>query len=472
MSKPSNTVTPLWVLIVVGVGCLVLGAGAGFLLAPREGGAEPGGAPGGGPGGPPPAQVRVGTVEVKELQNRVPVIGRLQEVRRVTVTAEVEGRVVDVAVDQGSKVTGGETTLANVDRTLMDLAEQSADAAVAEAEANLKQSRTDLEQLTKLREANSAMAKEVEDQRTVVAGNEARLAAAVAAQERARTEARRTTVVAPFDGAVTQKLAEVGQWVTPGDPVVEMISTGEIDAVIDLPERYVAGLSMGDEIGVRVEVLEADLKGQVVAIRPDAMTASRTFPVKVRIDDPGDQLRPGMSVVAHVPVSEMKRFATVPRDAVLQTAGGAVVWYAMDPSAMGGPPADSASGGPPRGGTGRPVSDDDDDRDTSQPGGGGAASAPGGGAASGGGGGASGAGGAAASGAGPMAMSEPVNVLFGVGGDRYAVEPLPGAQGPPALAEGTQVVIEGAERLFPTQPLILLNDTPPDPAAQARSETP
>ena len=466
MTKPSDTATPLWVLIVVGVGCLVLGAGAGYLFAPRgTGGAEAGAAPGGGPGGPPPAQVRVGTVEVKELQNRVPVIGRLQEVRRVTVTAEVEGRVVGVAVDQGSKVTGGETTLANVDRTLMDLAEQSADAAVAEAQANLKQSRTDLEQLTKLREANSAMAKEVEDQRTAVAGNEARLAAAVAAQERARTEAQRTTVVAPFDGAVTQKLAEVGQWVTPGDPVVEMISTGEIDAVIDLPERYVAGLSMGDEIGVRVEVLKADLTGRVVAIRPDAMTASRTFPVKVRIDDPGDQLRPGMSVVAHVPVSEMKMFATVPRDAVLQTAGGAVVWYAMDPSAMGGPSADSAPGGPPPGGAGEPASDGGDGN-TPQAGGAGVASAPGSGSA---GGGASGAGGAAASGAGPMAMSEPVNVLFGVGGDRYAVEPLPGAQGPPALTEGTPVVIEGAERLFPTQPLILLNDTPADAAAQARS---
>ena len=166
------------------------------------------------------------------------------------------------------------------------------------------------------------MAKEVEDQRTMVAGNRARLDSAVAARDRAETEVQRTEVVAPFDGAVSQKMAEVGQWVAPGDAVVEMVSTGEIDAVFDLPERYVAGLSMGDAVGVRVEALEADLTGEVVAIRPDAATASRTFPVKVRIDDPGEQLRPGMSVVAQVPVAERKSVATVPRDAVLQTAGG------------------------------------------------------------------------------------------------------------------------------------------------------
>ena len=66
-----------------------------------------------------------------------------------------------------------------------------------------------------------------------------------------------------------------------------------------------------------------------------------------------------------------------------------------------------------------------------------------------------------------MAMSEPVNVLFGVGSDRYAVEPLPG--GRPVLTEGTRVVIEGAERLFPTQPLILLGEDGAKFEAQARS---
>ena len=306
-----------------------------------DGAAGGGGGPGG-PGGPPPAQVRVGTVEVRELQARVPVIGRLQEVRRVTVTAEVEGRIVEVPVDQGSKVVGGETLLTKIDPTWSALALRTAQAEVAEAQANLDQSRTDLEQLEKLQQANSAVAKEVEDQRTMVAGNRARLEAAIAARDRAETEVQRTAVLAPFDGAVSQKMAEVGQWVAPGDAVIEMVSTGEIDAVFDLPERYVAGLSMGDAVGVRVEALGADLTGEVVAIRPDAATASRTFPVKVRIDDPGEQLRPGMSVVAQVPVAERKSVATVPRDAVLQTAGGAVVWYAMDPAAMGGPPGGGA----------------------------------------------------------------------------------------------------------------------------------
>jgi hypothetical protein len=70
----------------------------------------------------------------------------------------------------------------------------------------------------------------------------------------------------------------------------------------------------------------------------------------------------------------------------------------------------------------------------------------------------------------PAAMSEPIEVLFGVG-DRYAVAPLPGGERP-VLTQGTPVVVEGAERLWPTRPLQVLNPADPPAGEPEQAETP
>ena len=156
----------------------------------------------------------------------------------------------------------------------------------------------------------------------------------MAQRDRAQTESQRAAIIAPFDGAVSQTLVEVGQWVDPGDGVIEMISTGEIDAVIDVPEGFVNALNVGDDVEVRVTGINQEVVGKIVSVRPDGTNASRTFPVKIRLPDHGGKLRAGMSVEAQVPISREGEFITVPRDAVLFGPAGSAVWYAAQ---MGGP---------------------------------------------------------------------------------------------------------------------------------------
>ena len=379
------------------VGCaLVLRFALGWGPAAPE--AAAGGRPEGGAGGPPPARVNTGQVEVTTLRERVSLVGQLEEVRRVTVTAEVEGRVVALAVRAGDVVVGGKTAIASIDRVWADLALRSAQAELAAAQAELSQARSNLDQLERLAQASSAKDKEVNDQRTLVAQRRARVDQLSADRDRAVVELERTEVTAPFDGVVSRTLVEEGRWVTPGDGVAEVVSRGEIDAVVDVPEAVVNQLVPDTEVEVVVDALGGAggvaMTGRIVSIRPDGFSASRTFPVKVRLGDPGGRLKPGMSVTAHLPVDAEREHVTVPRSAVLFGPAGAAVWYAL--------PTDDAAG------EGGPA---------------------------------------------VMAMNEPVRVLFGVG-DRYAVQPLPGARFP-ALTPGIRVVTEGAERLFPTQPLQL-----------------
>lgn len=345
-------------------------------------------------GGPPPAMVRVGEVKRQTVRQMRDVVGRLREVRRAVVAAEQAGRIVDVNAEEGDAVVKDKTVLARIDDVWARLALQAAEARVAQSKANiddqqaqLEQAQRDLEALQELLKANSAKPKEVNDASTRVNQRAAQLQraraewqAAEAEVNRARENLNRLQVVAPFDGVVVRKMTEVGQWATAGSAVAEIISRGNIDAVINVPEQFVNQLQRGNTVEIDIEAINRSIDGKVEAIIPDSASAARTFPVKVRLADEDGVLKPGMSVVAHVPTGDETEALTVPRDAVQRSAAGDTVWI-------------NANG---------------------------------------------------------KAMPVKVRVRFGAG-DRYVVEPSGG--GPP-LKPGTQVVVEGAEYLFPTRPLI------------------
>jgi RND family efflux transporter MFP subunit len=344
--------------------------------------------------------VKVAEAQMQPLQNRVSVTGRLREVRRVQLTSEVEGKLMELNVERGSKVIGGETVIGRIDEVWAQALLASARADVAEAQAELAQSRSDLQQLESLLIAGSAKQKEVDDARTEVAADHARLDAATAAADRAQTERDRVAIIAPFTGVVIDKSAEVGQWMTPSDPVVTLISSGGIDAIMDVPEGIIAQVRPGLAVTVQVEALGQEFVGEVFVVTPDGTNAARTFPVTVRLDDEDGLLKPGMSVTAYIPVGEQAPRLTVPRDAVVFGVHSPEVWVALK----------------------------DDNA--------------------------------------PMPMSIPaiVKVLFG-SGDRFAVEVVDGP-----LFPGAQVVVEGAESLFPTRPLMIDGEAPvadaPEPKPQ------
>lgn len=389
------------VLVIIAFGCgvvsglMVSGLSARLLPGEATGAGGPGGAggpPGG--GGPPPAIVRVVNSEMKPVQQRFRVIGRLQELRRATVAAEVEGRVMDVAIEEGDRVVGGETVLAKIDDVWTKASLAAAKADVAEAQASLEQAKLDLAILEDLEAAQSAKPREVQEQRNLVQQREAMLARAEAQRDRAASELERVTIVAPFDGVIVRKYAETGQWMSPGTEVAEIISMGQIDARLNVPERLINELKLGDPMQISIQPLDRIVTGEIVAINPAGDNAARTFPVDVRLDDDDGAFKLGMSVEGYIPVGEQKPTLLLPRDAVLTRQGRSDVWVALPPSEPGAMPA-----------------------------------------------------------AAPM----PVRILYGIDAQTLAIEPLPNAQGQ-LLRPNMQVVIEGAEQLFPMRPLMIQDE--------------
>ena len=199
---------------------------------------------------------------------------------------------------------------------------------------------------------------------------------------------------------MTRKVTEVGQWVAAGDPIVEVISQGRVDAVADVPEHVIDHVKIGDSAEVVIEPLGLAVRGEIAAINPDGGNSARTFPVKVKLDDQGGRLKAGMSVTVWLPVGPEEDYLTVPRDAVSYGVNGQSVWVGVagQVSRIG------------RGG----CTDADGRR-----------------------------------GRDPCAVWRRRAVP--------AVQPLPGQRSTPLIA-GADVVIEGSESLKPGQPLIYADD--------------
>jgi len=282
------------------------------LRAAREG---PGGKEGGPENEPPASLVRVRVAERKVIQPQRPIVGRLVEVRKVTVASEVTGKIVDMPVEEGTPVVGGETVLARVDDVWSRLAADR-------CRAQLKYEELELERLQELADKRAISESELESKQATV--DELR-----ASLEEESERVARSTILSPFDGTVVTKHVELGGHVSPGDPIVEVVSRGQIDARLMIPESAINLIAVGQTLPVWIDPLGEEAAGEVVSLTPYGPTASRTFPVRVRLDDQGGRLKAGMSVTASIAIGAKREALVVSKDAVLVRPDGSTVWVAL-----------------------------------------------------------------------------------------------------------------------------------------------
>lgn len=126
----------------------------------------------------------------------------------------------------------------------------------------------------------------------------------------------------PFDGFVSMENTEVGQWVSRGDVVVEVVELAVVDIEVFLMEKYLANLQLGTKVRVEVPALPGQVfDGVVHSVVPQADTRSRSFPVHVRVKNnsskAGPVLKAGMMARVPMPVGERRLATLVPKDALV-----------------------------------------------------------------------------------------------------------------------------------------------------------
>lgn len=271
--------------------------------------------------------VETAPVSARPVIERVRLPGTVMAPRRADVSSEIASRVLALDVALGQSVAVGDP-LVTLDDTLERLALERAEAGRGADEARLSDAMRRVRDARTLVAENNLPENELKAREAEAAIAEARLAEARARIARLGERVERHVIRAPFAGVVTARRTEAGEWVEPGDPVVELVATDGLVVDLPVPQRYFA--RVGPETGVRLgfEALgDREVEAAVSARVPMSDPTARTFLLRVRPLAMGLEIAPGMSATATLALDTGRRAPTVPRDAVMRYPDGrTTVW--------------------------------------------------------------------------------------------------------------------------------------------------
>lgn len=246
----------------------------------------------------PPVNIRVQIVQAKPHIATEDVTGSVRPKLQTAIAPEGTGRIEKMLVVPGQQVKRGEV--------LVRLDAREAQAKLDQARAVHEQSEKSLQRYTALVASKAAAQADYD---TALANN----SVAKAALAQAETALAYMTVVAPFDGVITKKSADVGDLASPWKAILEMEDPSALRFEADVPEAIIGSVKTGEAFAVHSGAVS--ITGTVSEITPVADAQSRTFLVKLDLPStPG--LRTGQFGRAAVPVSET-RVLRIPASAVV-----------------------------------------------------------------------------------------------------------------------------------------------------------
>ncbi len=343
-------------------------------------------------GGPPSPVVVAKVVKTTQSASKS-FIGTLMPVRKSTIGSAIDGRVTEIFVDAGDPVSmlegqvdvnghplgqpmvqlrtvaldiqieAAKIELQNRQQLETELKQtlpteiESAEASVKEIKARLKYSEDNYQRLLELEQSGGGIPRRELDEAfsTFSAQSQLEIAAQTLLnkltttrdtrlrQARLRVEAQEAelrrlqdqldefTIRAPFAGYVTAKTTELGQWVSRGDAVMEIVQLDPIELVINVPQAYISQLQEALEYQrandkhlvaeITVDDVPGLFEGRVVQIVPQADLRSRSFPVRIRIKNPeaaiGHALKSGMLARASLFIGRNDEILLVKKDALV-----------------------------------------------------------------------------------------------------------------------------------------------------------
>ncbi|MBL6456832.1 efflux RND transporter periplasmic adaptor subunit [Belnapia sp. T6] len=308
----------------------------------RAGPGGPGGPrAGGGRGGPVP--VTVAAAQRQDVPIMLDAIGTVQAYNTITVRAQVDGQLVEIAFTEGQMVKRGDV-LARIDPRSYQAALDQAVAKKAQDEALLANARLDLQRYTTLARNEGVSRQQQDTQRSTVAQYEAQVAADQAAIDSAKTQLSFTTIRSPIDGRVGLRLVDQGNLVRSGDAtgIVTVSQLQPIAVTFTLPQQELgrvlealrrgkvpvqalrpAGGEMPATQGLRPAGPQGPSVGEVQTLDSAVDAATGTIKLKAVFPNEDGRLWPGAFVTVRLRIDTVPDAVTVPLVAVQRGPDGA-----------------------------------------------------------------------------------------------------------------------------------------------------
>lgn len=260
--------------------------------------------------------VEVAEAQLDTVMDAILATGEIEAVQSIDLRPEVEGRLVDILVREGTEAQQG-TPLFKVDD-----AELRAQVARLEAERDLAEQA--LRRAKELLERNASSEADLEQA-------EANARSARAQLELQQVRLERTLVRAPFSGIMGERFVSLGDYVTSSTRLTTLQTVDPQRASFQVPERYADRLGVGQQVTFRVAaVANREFTGTVDFVDPIVRLPGRTIIVKARVRNRQRSLKPGMFIEARLTTDVRPDAVVVPEDAILPLQGADYVWVVQD----------------------------------------------------------------------------------------------------------------------------------------------
>lgn len=306
-----------------------------------------------------PMAIRVASAETKTVARSIDITGALVADDSVNISSEVQGRIASINYDFGQTVKKG-AVIAQIDKQEFQIQHDRAKAALAQAlarvglnpdqedqvasttplirqaRAQLEDARSKLESAKKLFESGDIARERFTELEKLVNARTANLDAAMddlrtsmATVQTLRADKRLiekrlndTTIRAPFDGQISQRMVAPGQYIKDNVPIVTLVKTWPLRLRADIPEVAVAAVRTGETLSFTTEsILGRTFTATVTQLNPSLEARSRSLTAEARLNQADPQLRPGMFVQVRLVVGKHLEITVVPRQAVYTIAG-------------------------------------------------------------------------------------------------------------------------------------------------------
>ncbi len=265
---------------------------------------------------PPPEAVTSVVVKREVWPSTTGVIGTMEAVRGVMVSADLPGSVARINFDSGKSVRAGDILVE------LDTRQERAQLAALEAQRDLaKVNFARMEQLVK----QGVISRMEYDQATA----QQRQTEANVGEIRATIE--RKTIRAPFSGTLGIRKVNLGQYLSAGSAVVQLQALNPIYVNFGLPQQALGQVRVGRNLRVTSDDLAGKgFTGRVTAIDSVVDAATRNVQVQATLANPEGKLQPGMFVQVEVALGASRPVVSLPASAISYAPYGDSVYVITD----------------------------------------------------------------------------------------------------------------------------------------------
>src|SRR6188768_791747 len=317
----------------------------------RGGGA--GGFPGGGGfrgggGGRGPMTVELAKVSRTSLSDEITVVGNLIGDATVSVVPRAAGRLQDISVRLGDRVSRGMRIAKIEDFEIVEQVKQ-AEAAQEVSLATIRQREADLQLAETSAERSRSLFERQLLPKQTLDDNEARYQAALAQidlaraqnmQSKARLDELRinlanTVITSPVNGFVSKRAVDPGAYVSQQTPVADVVDITRVRLVANVVEKDLKELETGNQTRVQVDAFPGEtFTGRIARVSPVLDQATRTAPIEIEIANPTFRLKPGMYARVGVTLDTKKDALVVPANALVDLGGRRGVFMPLSETAV------------------------------------------------------------------------------------------------------------------------------------------